>query len=52
MRENIRGVQAETWHHVNGCRLWLIIERDTMTHEIHSIRPAHAGMAAALEASK
>lgn len=48
-RENIRGVQLETWHHVHGCRLWLLVERDTLTHEIHAVRPAHAGLAAALE---
>jgi len=51
MRENIRGLQSETWHHVGGCRMWLIIERDTQTHEIHAVRPAHAGMAKALESS-
>ena len=51
MRENIRGLQSETWHHVGGCRMWLIIERDTQTHEIHTVRPAHAGMAKALESS-
>lgn len=44
-RENIRGVQLETWHHLNGCRMWLIVERDTISHEIHSIRPAHEGIA-------
>lgn len=49
LRDNIRGVQAETWHHVNGCRMWLIVERDTMTHEIHSVRSAHAGIAGVLE---
>ena len=49
MRENIRGMQSETWHHVNGCRMWLIVQRDTMTHEIRSVRPAHDGMAAVLE---
>ena len=49
LRENIRGVQTETWHHVNGCRMWLKVERDTMTHEIHSITPAHPGLAKALE---
>ena len=49
MRENIRGMQSETWHHVSGCRMWLIVERDTMTHEIKSVRPAHPGMAEALE---
>ena len=50
LRENVRGMQAETWHHVNGCRMWLIVERDTMTHEIKSVRPAHEGNAAALAA--
>ncbi len=48
-RENVRGMQAETWHHANGCRLWLVVERDTLTHEIRSVRPAHAGIAQALE---
>ncbi|WP_269580776.1 sarcosine oxidase subunit delta [Roseibium sp. Sym1] len=48
LRDNICGVQLETWHHVHGCRMWLKIERDTLTHEIHSVRPAHPGLAAAL----
>jgi len=48
LRENIRGMQAETWHHVNGCRMWLVVERDTMTHEIKSVRPAHDANAAVL----
>ncbi len=48
-RENIRGMQTETWHHVNGCRAWLLVERDTMTHEIRSVRAAHPGMAKVLE---
>jgi len=52
MRENIRGVQSETWHHGTGCRMWLVIERDTMTHEIKSVRPAHQGYAQVLETSK
>ena len=47
-RENVRGLQLETWQHVSGCRMWLLVERDTMTHEIHSVRPAHPGMAQAL----
>ncbi len=45
LRDNICGVQTETWQHVQGCRMWLLIERDTMTHEIHSVRPAHPGLA-------
>ena len=48
-RENVRGMQTETWHHANGCRLWLVVERDTSTHEIRSVRPAHGGIAQALE---
>lgn len=49
MRDNIRGVQVETWHHVNGCRMWLLVERDTMTHEIRAVRAAHAGIAAVID---
>lgn len=52
LRENIRGVQTETWHHVSGCRLWLLVERDTLTHDIKSVRPAHDGMAVALDSAR
>jgi sarcosine oxidase subunit delta len=48
-RENICGVQTETWQHINGCRMWLLVERNTMTHEIHSVRPAHPGLKKAPE---
>ena len=51
-RENIRGVQTESWHHVSGCRQWLLVERDTMTHEIHSVRLAHDGVAKVIEGGK
>ena len=40
-RKNIYGKQLETWHHTNGCRLWLIVERCTKTHKIFSVKPAH-----------
>ena len=43
-RENIDGVVPETWHHNHGCRMWLIVERDTTTHEIHSVRAAHPAL--------
>ena len=49
LRDNPRGVQLETWQHVSGCRSWLLLERDTVTHAIHSVRAAHPGIAAALE---
>lgn len=51
MRENIRGMQSETWHHAYGCRMWLVVERDTMTHEIKSVRLAHEGNASVLSKS-
>jgi len=34
LRDNQRGAHRELWHHHLGCRQWLIIERDTLTHEI------------------
>ena len=52
LRENIRGPQLETWQHTSGCRMWLIVERDTMTHEITMVKPAHDGMAKALQGGK
>ncbi|HCX87542.1 MAG TPA: sarcosine oxidase subunit delta [Gammaproteobacteria bacterium] len=47
-RENPDGVQFETWQHLHGCRMWLVVERDTCTHAIHSVRPAHNGIARVL----
>ena len=43
-REHIRGVQKETWHHLNGCRMWLEVERSTETHEIISVKPCHPNL--------
>lgn len=34
LRENPRGAGREYWHHAFGCREWIIVERDTLTHEI------------------
>ena len=52
LRDNICGVQVETWQHVQGCRMWLLVTRDTMTHEIHRVEPAHKGLAKVLEENK
>lgn len=41
-RENQRGPHAEYWHHVQGCRQWLRVVRDTMTHEIVQVTAAAA----------
>jgi len=51
-RENLDGVQFETWQHIQGCRMWIVVERDTRTHVIHSVRPAHDGIGRALEAEQ
>jgi len=40
LRDNPRGPHREFWQHVHGCRQWLVVERDTLTHEIASVRPA------------
>ncbi len=34
LRDNPRGPHREYWHHTQGCRQWLVVERDTLTHEI------------------
>ena len=44
-RENPRGPHLEKWHHQQGCRMWLVVERDTVTHEIFDVRAAHPDMA-------
>ncbi|MGB0867299.1 MAG: sarcosine oxidase subunit delta, partial [Granulosicoccaceae bacterium] len=42
-RENPRGLHRELWQHSQGCRAWLEVERDTVTHEIQSIALAAGG---------
>ncbi|MCP4326918.1 MAG: sarcosine oxidase subunit delta [Alphaproteobacteria bacterium] len=34
LRTNPRGTLREFWHHVAGCRIWFIAERDTVSHKI------------------
>ncbi|MEM9706951.1 MAG: sarcosine oxidase subunit delta [Pseudomonadota bacterium] len=36
-RTNPKGWHREYWHHVGGCRRWLIVERNTATHQIRSV---------------
>jgi len=40
IRQNPRGVEAELWQHASGCRSWIRIERNTLTHEILRSEPA------------
>jgi len=34
LRDNIAGVMIEHWYHAQGCRHWLVVARNTVTHEI------------------
>jgi len=40
LRSNPAGPHEELWYHVYGCRLWLCVNRNTLTHEILSVRTA------------
>ena len=42
-RENPCGMQSETWQHTHGCRMWLVVERDTVSHVISDCRLAREG---------
>ena len=33
-RANPRGPQREYWQHAAGCRQWLVVTRDTLSHEV------------------
>ena len=40
LRANPRGTLREYWHHAHGCRRWLIVTRDTLTHAVHGAEDA------------
>ena len=43
LRDNPAGPHRELWYHGAGCRRWLVVTRDTRTHEIFATefaRPA------------
>jgi sarcosine oxidase subunit delta len=46
LRDNVAGETSEHWYHGGGCRAWLKIARNTLTHEISSVEAA-AGVGAA-----
>lgn len=37
LRDNPDGLHRELWFHAAGCHSWLVVERDTRTHAIHSV---------------
>lgn len=34
MRDNPRGLHDEVWQHSAGCRRWIAVRRDTLTHDV------------------
>jgi methylglutamate dehydrogenase subunit B len=34
VRANPRGRHREYWQHAAGCRQWLVVTRDTLSHEV------------------
>jgi methylglutamate dehydrogenase subunit B len=38
LRDNPAGPHREFWYHANGCRRWVIVQRDTLTHAITGAR--------------
>lgn len=40
LRDNPMGRHQEFWHHVAGCRRWLVVTRDTVTHETFAVTDA------------
>ncbi|MGE0502344.1 MAG: sarcosine oxidase subunit delta [Rhizobiaceae bacterium] len=40
LRDNPAGDMREYWYHGGGCRSWLVVERNTLTHAIRSVRAA------------
>lgn len=45
LRDNVAGQTSEHWYHGGGCRAWLKVTRNTLTHEISAVEPA-AGVGA------
>ena len=40
LRENPMGRLSEYWHHSSGCRRWLVVARDSVSHDIYSVQDA------------
>ena len=50
LRDNVAGEMSEYWYHGGGCRSWLVVQRNTLTHEISSVRAAAGTGAASVKA--
>lgn len=38
LRDNPAGVHRELWYHEQGDRAWLVVTRDTLTHDIMDVQ--------------
>lgn len=45
LRDNPAGAHDELWYHGQGCRRWLRVTRNTLTHEILMVELAQKGFA-------
>ncbi|MGH1423424.1 MAG: sarcosine oxidase subunit delta [Pseudooceanicola sp.] len=43
LRDNPAGRSRELWFHETGCTAWLVVERDTVTHEVFDVSLASGG---------
>ncbi len=43
LRDNPAGAHRELWYHAAGCRRWVEVERDTLTHAVAAARFADEG---------
>ncbi|MCE8009372.1 sarcosine oxidase subunit delta [Aestuariivita sp.] len=34
LRDNPAGVTRDLWHHAAGCSAWVVVTRNTVTHEV------------------
>ncbi len=49
LRDNPRGFHIEWWHHSAGCRRWIKVRRDTLTHEISASATPGSDLGGGLE---
>jgi sarcosine oxidase subunit delta len=40
VRRNPVGRYRELWQHLSGCRRWLVVERDTVSHQVYTVTDA------------
>ncbi len=43
LRANPAGPIREHWYHAQGCRTWIVVQRDTRTHDISGAGYARDG---------